>query len=339
MTSEIMHSKLIFKGEGMSNFFGNVFIKWKIVSFVLILVCLTGQTFAKETSANFTCVKAPNIQPPPALNVQLPEEIIKANEKLKPVCPPGQVPQPVFHKKNQLKGLPPIGTLPDPKLTGTFQYVYAYKYLNCIGSWAYFTQHKPILSPQDYHSIAEIGVLSADTRQIVEIGWTVDRGLNGDDKPHLFVFTWVNTIPNCYNGCGYVQVAANVRPGMEVVSNGSQHVYLIEFYQGNWWFNYDGTWMGYFPESVWTSKGASFNRAGLIEWFGEVAKNTGVMTQMGNGTFGTQPGSASMNKTSLILDPSTSILAGWALGATHLQCYNFASVVQGSDFRYGGPGC
>lgn len=313
------------------------------ISFFIGVVSFFGcikQTFSQEFSSAFTCVTAPSVQPPPPLQSPLLPTSATFEQTLKPVCPPGKVPQPHFNKQNQLKGLPPQGGLQNPSLALAFHYVYTYKYANCLGSWSIFSQHKPFLSPLDYHTLVEIAAMSTDTKQIVEVGWTIDRGLNGDDNPHLFVFTWVNRTPNCYNGCGYVQVSPTFRPGMSVTSDGSQHVFAIEFYQGNWWINYDGQWMGYFPESVWTSKGVSYNQAGLIEWFGEVATNTGSRTQMGNGIFGSVPGSATINNTSIILSTTNSILAGWASPAgTDLSCFNYATVRGGSDFRYGGPGC
>lgn len=48
-------------------------------------------------------------------------------------------------------------------------------------------------------------VQSEDGRHIVEVGWTVDRELNGDAQPHLFVYHWVDGQATCYNGCGFVQ--------------------------------------------------------------------------------------------------------------------------------------
>lgn len=54
------------------------------------------------------------------------------------------------------------------------------------GAVGSFTQHRPYLAPGDYHSLAELAVQTADFRQTIEVGWTVDRGLDGDDLPHLF---------------------------------------------------------------------------------------------------------------------------------------------------------
>ena len=42
---------------------------------------------------------------------------------------------------------------------------------------------KPALATSDYHSLAELAVQSADGNHIVEVGWNVDRVVNGDDDP------------------------------------------------------------------------------------------------------------------------------------------------------------
>src|SRR5262249_20252454 len=81
----------------------------------------------------------------------------------------------------------------------------------------------PNLDPNDIadsHSLQELAVESVDQLQIVEVGWTVDIVQNGDAQPHLFVFHWVNGIPTCYNGCGFVSTSTKVVPGMKLASGG-----------------------------------------------------------------------------------------------------------------------
>jgi hypothetical protein len=56
--------------------------------------------------------------------------------------------------------------------------------------------------------------MTTDRNFIVEVGWTVDDSLNGDYRPHLFVYHWVNNGETCYNGCGFVQVKSPYSPGM-----------------------------------------------------------------------------------------------------------------------------
>ncbi len=318
----------------------NVSSKYTLFS----IICVVGLFgFAKQTQAEtsvspFNCVPSPTIQPPPVQPPGLTKGSAPVKSSLNPVCPMGTVPQPVIKIKNKNKGLPPQGSLLNHSLYG-YHYVYAFQYATAVGGWANFSEHQPYVDPADDHSLAEIAAQSSDGQQIVENGWTVSRSLNGDDSPHLFVFSWVNLVPNCYNGCGYIQYSPSVYPGMTVANDGSQHFFGIEYYQGNWWLNYDGEWFGYFPESIWNNSGVTFNQVGLTQWFGEVSANGGSYTQMGNGIFGSLNGSASINNTSLLLDPYTSVPASWNLNLTDASCFDYNLLTPGSTFTYGGPGC
>ena len=138
------------------------------------------------------------------------------------------------------------------------------------GAFATLSINKPALSRYDYHSLAELAVQSKDGKQIVEIGWTVDRLVNGDDDPHLFVYHWVNRKPSCYNACGFVQHSKNIKPGDTLVPGVPKKFGIL--YTGNaWWVAYDSEYIGYFPETLWNDEGIEFDRAGLVQVFGEVA--------------------------------------------------------------------
>src|SRR5204863_2851819 len=113
------------------------------------------------------------------------------------------------------------------------------------GLGATIVQADPALGAGDYHSLAEIAVESADAKQIVEIGWTVDAGVNGDLQPHVFSYHWVDGQTTCYNGCGWVQVSTTKQPGMRVAP-GEPHVYEIKLMNGDWWLFYDGEGLGYY---------------------------------------------------------------------------------------------
>ena len=101
-----------------------------------------------------------------------------------------------------------------------------------MGQTGSLTQHQPYLGVNDYHTLAEISVESADLRQIVEVGWTVDRGVNGDSLPHLFVFHWVNGAPTCYYGCGFVPVQSPWSPGSPVSVTLVPQAYAIVHFPG-----------------------------------------------------------------------------------------------------------
>lgn len=152
------------------------------------------------------------------------------------------------------------------------------------GAYANLTIARPRLDPADYHTLAEIAVQSADGRQIVEVGWNVDRVVNGDDDPHLFVYHWVNRKTSCYNACGFVQYSKNIKPG-DTLKYGVAKKFGIQFYKGDWWVAFDSEWIGYFPASLWTAKSVTFNRSGLIQIFGEVAASSATPcgTEMGTG--------------------------------------------------------
>ncbi|MFI5494444.1 neprosin family prolyl endopeptidase [Actinoplanes sp. NPDC051859] len=149
------------------------------------------------------------------------------------------------------------------------------------GTWANLSIAKPELDHDDYHTLAEITVQSADGRQIVEVGWTVDRTVNGDDDPHLFVYYWKNREPSCYNACGFeVYKTASIKPG-DTLPTGVQKRFGIQHANGVWWIAYDSEWIGYFPDRLWDY---TYTRGGYTQWFGEVAAaSADPCSDMGNG--------------------------------------------------------
>ena len=294
-----------------------------------------------SAQASFRCVARPHVQAPPLLS-----RGVTVQPTQKPECPGGQVPQPLSS--------PNVSNashfLPSPHqahIAAGYHYVYGLQFATAAGGEANFSQHTPYLNTKDDHTLGELAAQSADGNQIVEIGWTVDRGVNGDAKPHLFVFSWVNRIPNCYNGCGFVQYSNTFRPGQVVAGNGVSYLYAIEYYQGNWWVYSQNQWLGYFPESIWSSKHVTFTQVGLVQWFGEVSSEGGIKTQMGDGIFGTKPGSATITNAALITTPTTAKAANLSITDTNPTCYNHRSITTtpapppstNNSFAYGGPGC
>jgi len=163
------------------------------------------------------------------------------------------------------------------------------------GAFGSFPVYKPRLANTDSHTLAELAVTyqpSIDKRDTVEIGWTVDRGLNGDDSPHLFVFHWVAGQGKGYNGQGFIpQPGATEKPGDPLVP-GSVHKFMIRHFQSNWWIGDNDTWFGRYPDSLWPHldtqgnvDGSTFTKANEVQWFGEVAtlSTQPPCSQMGNG--------------------------------------------------------
>jgi hypothetical protein len=203
------------------------------------------------------------------------------------------------------------------------------------GAGATLLQAAPTLGGTDFHSLAEVAVESGDGKQIVEIGWTVDAGVNGDVQPHLFAYHWVDGQTSCYNGCGWVQMSPTKQPGM-AVAPGESHLYEIKLVGSDWWLFFDGEGMGYYPQSLW---GGGYTAAGLVQWFGEIAAGeTSPCTQMGNGKFGADAASASFVDLHLF-DPGgvSAAAAAFAGTITNQALYNMGRVTPAS-FGFGGPG-
>jgi hypothetical protein len=141
------------------------------------------------------------------------------------------------------------------------------------------------------HSLQELALQDTARASTVEVGWTVDPELNGDNKPHLFVYHWANGQTSCYNGCGFVQTSKTVKAGM-ALPTGRAAEFAIRNVQGDWHLYYDHRDVGYFPGSLWNG---TYTRAQVVSAFGEVAANESDVpscTDMGNGRQGDSPGAS-----------------------------------------------
>jgi len=208
-----------------------------------------------------------------------------------------------------------------------------YQFATTNGMFANVTVGRPELSKDDSHTLAELAAESADSKNIVEVGWTVDRSRPpNDDFPRLFVFRWVDGKPGCYNGCGWVQESASIRPGM-VLTTGSKPKFDIEHTGSRWVIRYDGETVGHFPDSLW---GGKFTQAGLVQWFGEVSVtngNTKPCTDMGNGLAPNSRQAAAATGMGLHGGPALSLTKS----VTDGTLYN-ARTITSNSMRFGGPG-
>ena len=203
------------------------------------------------------------------------------------------------------------------------------------GAGARMKQGDPGLAAGDAHTLGEIAVQSADQRQIVEIGWTVDALVNDDVHPRLFVFHWVDGAPTCYNGCGWVQVHPTKKPGMRVTP-GAMADYQIQLRGSDWWLSYEGEDLGYFPGSLWPTP---FTTAGLVQWFGEIAAATAdSCSEMGNGAKGTDPAAAAMTGLYLVTSSGARETANAMTGTVTNPAYWNVGGTAPDAFSFGGPG-
>ena len=214
---------------------------------------------------------------------------------------------------------------------GDFSYLYAsaFAYGPATRMSARLASARPAVDAADHHSLVELAMVSADGQQIVEVGWTVDRAVNGDARPHLFVYHWVDGQPSCYNACGFVSTSAALRPGGLLHPADGPQPYALAHVVDRWWVSVGGRRLGYFPDSLWQGR---FTRADEQVWFGEVAAGSGrPCTDMGNGRAPTPTSGQLLSDLATDLGPVTP-----ALSATDRTLYDV--VLAPGGIRLGGAG-
>jgi Neprosin len=234
---------------------------------------------------------------------------------------------------------PRTGTLaePPPVTDNAVNYFYAVgsQVGDSDGAYANVVIAKPDLAKGDYHTLAEISVQSLDGGQIVEVGWSVDRTVNGDDDPHLFVYHWVNGAQTCYNACGYQAYSKTTVPGDTLPVNVSKR-FGIQHSGGYWWIAYDTEWIGYFPDSLWDGQ---YTRSGVQQFFGEVASSsTKPCSEMGNGVDANKDTAARFGSITQLNGPDPSVSVK-TIGPDSKNGSPYPAVqLSARTFRFGGPG-
>jgi hypothetical protein len=163
-------------------------------------------------------------------------------------------------------------------------------------------------APGDDHSILQTWLQCYNPKfQSIEGGWTVDQNLNGDTQPHIFTYYTTNGYAQDGNNLGgynttvsgFVQVSNAVFPGIRIngisaygVSPQKEVSMKFQLYreptngQLNWWVACQGTWMGYYPASLFD--GGVGNEVQWVAFGGEVFSSLSnpalTKDQMGSGT-------------------------------------------------------
>ncbi|MFJ9370472.1 neprosin family prolyl endopeptidase [Nocardia sp. NPDC101769] len=233
------------------------------------------------------------------------------------------------------------------------------------GCQSFLAVYDPSVENGSDHSINQFGLQNYDNPQpqSLEAGWTVDQGLNGDASPHIFTYYTTNGYTNDgdnlggYNETvqGWIQYDATAHPGAAIngisVIGGRQIGVSMKFqlWQGNWWFQVQGVWLGYYPASLFGTA-ALADHAGWAGFWGEVysalADPTQTTTQMGSGEFAEAgwPNACFQNgiQVQTVTDGTMSDLNGSA-SQEDSTYYDIAQTMQsgagwGSYFFAGGPG-
>ncbi len=181
-----------------------------------------------------------------------------------------------------------------PLVATSHKYSYTYQYVNNWGG----NSNLNVWSPYVNTSLGEVFSLSQEWyiggsgtgEQTEEVGWVVYPAMFGDERSHFFIFSTPDGYQHgCWNSsCGdFVQVADSGLLGAPFAHyssfGGTQYDFSAEYYlyQGNWWLAYQGTWVGYYPGSMYHG-GQNTRYAQIIE-FGTEGVGTTIWPPEGSG--------------------------------------------------------
>jgi PKD repeat protein len=186
------------------------------------------------------------------------------------------------------------------------EWAHAYEWVNNSGMSAVFNVWSPTVEQTDEFSLSQLWVTRGQTTdnslQTAETGWQVCRLEYGDSNPHLFIYSTTGnyqTGTGCYNlDCPrFVQTDNTVVIGGVLspysTQGGTQYSISLAYFRDlspphNWWLKFNGTWVGYFPNSLYNSQGIA-NYSDKIDFGGEIVNDLigglHTTTQMGSGHF------------------------------------------------------
>jgi hypothetical protein len=209
------------------------------------------------------------------------------------------------------------------------------------------TSTAPYVRSTDYHSLCEINVQANNANGLnnaVEVGWINSRsGVCGANviTTCLFIYSWKDgsDVNTCYNGCGWVDDANNPLDAGDPLPTGT-HTFEIENQSDYWRIKVDGSWIGYFPPSHFSSAW----RVGIdSKYYEVVSPNLYPCTDMGNGLVGGNAGASAIWGAQYlnggVWTNNTFITAALQPGGGSLLSgtYELGNVGTNS-FRGGGPG-
>jgi hypothetical protein len=127
-----------------------------------------------------------------------------------------------------------------------------------------------------------------------EVGWQNYPAKYHDQNSRLFIFWTADYYQNtgCYNlECpAFVQVSSTMPIGADFsvysTPGGKQYEFSAEFqlYQGNWWLSIQGTWIGYYPGTLYQG-GQLSKYAQQIQFGTESVGSSGIWPGEGSGNW------------------------------------------------------
>jgi hypothetical protein len=253
-----------------------------------------------------------------------------------------------------------------PEIGSPHDYAFTGQQVTCYGGEGYLSAYDPYTMEADEFSLMQIGLArgGGNGRQTVEGGWQEYRDLYGDWVPHLFVYYTTNGYSKDGNNIGgynrdvdgWVQYSDLIYPGAVSSPNsspgGDQYVMFIKYqlFEGNWWFNCNGHWIGYYPASLFNDAGLR-SQADSLAFFGEIvdsaAHSGATRTDMGSGYWAEYEWPYAAYQRNLLYQSDTngnmSTYVADTAWATDVKEYDITSHMNsgtswGSYFWLGGPG-
>lgn len=212
------------------------------------------------------------------------------------------------------------------------------------GVSALLTVEQPILDTPDYHTLAQYAASMGS--DIIEMGWTIDPSLNGDNHPHLFVHRWKNGVPQGYNAtdAAWTDYSGNAtNAGADLIGDlHTSKLFGVVKSGSSWWLQYGTNYIGSYPDSAMT---ATYTSLSSVQYFGEIAESrmgtAQECTDMGNGLNpnGTAGGVSYAQVTGYTLYGTGHTTAGFASSTVTIPSkWGMSTPLGATSFSYGGTG-
>lgn len=246
---------------------------------------------------------------------------------------------------------------PNALTPSAHKYSYTYQYVNNLGG----NSNLNLWSPYVYTSLGEVFSLSQEwyisyngTTQTAEVGWQNYPALYGGENSRLFIYYTADnySTTGCYNlSCGaFVQVNNSwyFGGGFSNYSTygGAQYDFSAEYYlyNGNWWLALGGTWVGYYPGSVY--RGGQMSRYAQLIEFGTEGVGTTWFPPEGSGQWSSAGWSRAAYQRNLyyIASPTASYWDSLSVAQPSPHCYSISGPYSSTSsgwavyFYEGGPG-
>ncbi len=202
-----------------------------------------------------------------------------------------------FQKGPDGAGQPVAADAPAADLS-SHKYSRMYQTVDNLGGNANFNIWRPYVdqSAGQEFSLSQAWYLggSGNNLQSAEVGWQNYPRHYGDQNSRLFIYWTADayTKTGCYNlDCGvFFQVDNSIALGSDFgdaysTPGGTQYEFSAQFflYQGNWWLNIQGTWVGYYPGSIY--QGGQLTRNAQQIQFGSESMGSTSWPGEGSGEF------------------------------------------------------